>query len=110
MPWVIIGERGFNPHETSIILQYTVLRVSNVFYRNLGEQLGDNVNRFFDALGVSLDEVAETSEIEDIESDEAANRAVKLYKISDASGSLQASEVSGMPLEQDMLNPQVIRP
>jgi hypothetical protein len=61
-------------------------------------------------LGVSLDEVAETSEIEDIESDEAANRAVKLYKISDASGSLQASEVSGMPLEQDMLNPQVIRP
>ena len=72
----------------------------------LSEQLGDNVNRFFDALGVSIDEVAETSEIQDIESDEANNRAVKLYKISDASGSLQTSEVSGMPLEQDMLNPQ----
>ena len=76
-------------------------------YRILGEQLGDNVNRFFDALGVSLDEVADTSEIEDIESDEAANRAVKLYKISDATGELQVSELSGMPLEQDMLNPQV---
>ena len=60
-------------------------------------------------MGVSLDEVAETSEIEDIESDEAANRAVKLYKISDASGGLQVSEVSGMPLKQDMLNPEVIR-
>ena len=73
----------------------------------LGESEGDNINRFYEALGISADDVAETSNVEDDESDAAANRAVKLYKISDASGSLQVTEVSGMPLTQDMLNPEV---
>ena len=57
---------------------------------------------------MSPDDVPETSTTEDSESDSAINRAVKLYKISDASGSLQVSEVSGMPLTQDMLNPKVM--
>ena len=73
----------------------------------LGETQGDNVNRFFNALGISADDVADTSNVEDSESDAAINRAVKLYKISDATGSLQSTEVSGMPLTQDMLNPEV---
>jgi len=72
----------------------------------ISEQLGDNVSRFFEALGISPDDVAETSNIADSDSDNAVNRAVKLFKISDASGSLQVSEVSGMPLTQDMLNPE----
>ena len=73
----------------------------------LGEQLGDNVNQFFDALGTSADEVPETSSVDDSEAENAVNREVKLYKISDASGSLDISEVSGMPLTQDMLNAEV---
>lgn len=73
----------------------------------LGENQGDNVNRFYDALEISADDVAETSNVEDTESDAAIKRDVKLYKISDATGSLQVTEVSGMPLTQDMLNPEV---
>ena len=69
--------------------------------------MGDNVNQFFDALGISADEVPETSAVDDSESENAVNREVKLYKISDASGSLDISEVSGMPLTQDMLNAEV---
>ena len=56
---------------------------------------------------ISSDDVAETSNVEDSESDAAIKRDVKLYKISDATGSLQVTEVSGMPLTQDMLNPEV---
>ena len=47
----------------------------------LGEQCGDNVNQFFDALGISADEVPETSAVDDSESENAVNREVKLYKI-----------------------------
>ena len=45
--------------------------------------------------------------MDDSESENAVNREVKLYKISDASGSLEITEVSGMPLTQDMLNAEV---
>ena len=69
--------------------------------------MGDDVNQFFDALGISADEVPETSSVDDSESENAVNREVKLYKISDASGNLDISEVSGMPLTQDMLNAEV---
>ena len=47
------------------------------------------------------------SAVDDSESENAVNREVKLYKISDASGSLEITEVSGMPLTQDMLNAEV---
>ena len=76
-------------------------------FTNLGEQCGDNVNQFFDALGISADDTTETSAVDDSESENAVNREVKLYKISDASGSLEITEVSGMPLTQDMLNAEV---
>ena len=73
----------------------------------LGEQCGDNCNQFFEALGISSDDVSEESAVDDAESENAANREVKLYKISDASGSLEITEVSGMPLTQDMLSAEV---
>ena len=73
----------------------------------LGEQCGDNCNQFFEALGISSDDVSEESTVDDAESENAANREVKLYKISDASGSLEITEVSGMPLTQDMLSAEV---
>ena len=59
-------------------------------------------------MGVSADAVPEESNVDDSQSEVAGDRAVTLYKISDASGSLQVSEVSGMPLAQEMLNPEVI--
>ena len=59
-------------------------------------------------MGVSADAVPEESNVDDSQSEVADDRAVTLYKISDASGSLQVSEVSGMPLAQEMLNPEVI--
>ena len=49
----------------------------------------------------------ETSDVCDSEAELSAHRSVKLYKISDASGSLKIEEVSGMPLTQDMLDPHV---
>ena len=52
--------------------------------------------------------MADKSNVEDTESDAATKRSVTLYKISDASGSLEVSEVSGLPLKQEMLNAQVI--
>ena len=73
----------------------------------LGEQCGDNCNQFFEALGISADDVAESSNVDDAESENAAAREVKLHKISDASGELEITEVSGMPLTQDMLNAEV---
>ena len=73
----------------------------------LGEQCGDNCNQFFEALGISSDDVSDESTVDDAESENAANREVKLYKISDASGSLEITEVSGMPLTQDMLSAEV---
>ena len=59
-------------------------------------------------MGVSADAVPNESNVDDSQSEVAVDRAVTLYKISDASGSLQVSEVSGMPLAQEMLNPEVI--
>ena len=59
-------------------------------------------------MGVSADAVPDESNVDDSQSEVAGDRAVTLYKISDASGSLQVSEVSGMPLTQEMLNPEVI--
>ena len=59
-------------------------------------------------MGVSADSVPDESNVDDSQSEVAGDRAVMLYKISDASGSLAVSEVSGMPLTQDMLNPEVI--
>ena len=48
----------------------------------LGEQTGDSVKQFYEALGVSPDDVSETSNVDDSDSDVSANRSVKLYKIS----------------------------
>ena len=59
-------------------------------------------------MGVSADAVPNESNVDDSQSEVAVDRAVTLYKISDASGSLQVSEVSGMPLAQEMLNAEVI--
>ena len=57
---------------------------------------------------MSPEDVLETSNVDDSEAESSANRSVKLYKISDASGSLQIKEVSGMPLTQDMLDNNAI--
>ena len=65
------------------------------------------MNKFFEALGVSPDDVPETSQQDDKSHELSEDRGVMLYKISDASGGIQVTEVSGMPLTQDMLNPAV---
>ena len=72
-----------------------------------GEQGGAEEKHFYEALGVSSDDVPETSSVDDSEAELSAHRSVKLYRISDASGSLKIEEVSGMPLTQDMLEPEV---
>ena len=81
--------------------------MSYTFCDALGEAEGDNVNRFYDALGVSSDSVAETSNVGDSEADMAVKKDVKLYKVSDAGGKLAVTEVAAMPLKQTMLNPEV---
>ena len=94
----------FVPNAILLILQSFIVNSFDI----LGEQCGDNCNQFFEALGISSDDVSEESTVDDAESENAANREVKLYKISDASGSLEITEVSGMPLTQDMLSAEVI--
>ena len=59
-------------------------------------------------MGVSADAVPDESNVDDSQSEVVGDRAVTLYKVSDASGNLAVSEVSGMPLAQEMLNPEVI--
>ncbi|XP_058829411.1 gelsolin, cytoplasmic isoform X1 [Topomyia yanbarensis] len=59
---------------------------------------------FFDALGEgSPDEVVEESECDD-EYEESVSKSVTLYKVSDASGSLEIIPVGERPLKQSMLD------
>ena len=75
----------------------------------LNESLGDNVKHFFNTLESSSQENGTTqSSLRDRESDTVLNRPVKLFKISDAGGAMQVSEVkTATPeLTQTMLDPK----
>ena len=69
----------------------------------INESLGDNVSWFFKCLETSVEKSATQCDIRQRESDTVLNRPVKLFKISDAHGQLQTTEMKGS-LTQTMLD------
>jgi len=64
--------------------------------------------RFYEELGSgSADDELKSSSEDDQEAEDADNRAVALYKVSDAGGEMQVEEVSGKPLKKEMLDQNV---
>lgn len=72
----------------------------------VADEFGDSA-KFFEALGSGSAEDIPESDADDIEAEVAANREVKLYKVSDAEGDVEVVEVSGRPLKQGMLDQSV---
>ena len=71
------------------------------------DEFGGDIARFFEELGSgSADDVPESAG-DDAEAENAANRDIRLYKVSDADGDVDVTEVSLKPLEQGMLDQSV---
>lgn len=71
------------------------------------DEFGGDTARFFEELGSgSPDDIPEVSG-DDAEAEAAANRQVTLYKVSDAEGEVEVTEVSQRPLKQGMLEQSV---
>ncbi len=72
------------------------------------DEFSDQHSHFFDELGSGSagDELPGSKE-DDEEAEVAANRAIKLYKVSDASGEMEVTKVSEQPLKQKDLDQNV---
>lgn len=65
---------------------------------------GSGKARFFEELGSGSPDSISDSDGDDVEAEAAANRQVKLYKVSGEGSDIDVNEVSGRPLKQGQLN------